>query len=152
MFINPPGPGELYIPPGLGALAGLVLVVVAALVTRWVLTRDLDDPDARAERYRDRPRPRRSAMKGRRTPTWWIVRFELAVGIGLTLLVGQLAWNRAMNVCFGGGCYGPPVGPMPMLHAVLLAALAVAVAGLVWMVRIIRCSTDESARWRYRDR
>jgi hypothetical protein len=35
--------------------------------------------------------------------------------------------------------------------ALLVAALAVAVAGLAWMVRIMRGPRDEPPRWRYRD-
>ena len=71
-------------------------------------------------------------MDGRRTPAWWLIRFELAAGIGLTVLVGPL--------------------DMTFDLAVLVAALAVAVAGLAWMVRVIRGPRDEPPPWRYRDR
>lgn len=91
-------------------------------------------------------------MHAKRTPEWWRVRFQLAVGIGLTLLVGQLGLDRVMTVCFGG-CHGSAVGPLPSWDfAVLVAALTVAVAGLVWMVRITRGPRDEPPLWRYRDR
>jgi hypothetical protein len=92
-------------------------------------------------------------MNRRRTPAWWLVRFELAAAIGLTLLVGWLGMTRAMVVCFGG-CHGRvALGPLDMTFdsALLVAALAVAVAGLAWMVRIMRGPRDEPPRWRYRD-
>jgi hypothetical protein len=92
-------------------------------------------------------------MDRRRTPTWWLVRFELAAGIGLTLLVGRLGWDVAMTMCFG--C-NPPTRwppPLPANAALALAAFAVAVAGLALMVRIIRGpGDDEPPVWRYRDR
>jgi hypothetical protein len=95
-------------------------------------------------------------MNSRRTPAWWLVRFELAVGIGLTLLVGQLGWDWTQTICFGGGCGGGRVtlGPLaaPSNVVVAGAALAIAVAGLAWMVRILRGPRDEPPPWRYRDR
>lgn len=88
-------------------------------------------------------------MSHGRTPVWWLVRFELAVGIGLTLLVAQLAWDSAMTMCF---C-NLPVRPLPLPPNAIVAAtaLATAVAGLTWMVRVFRGSTDEPPPWRYRD-
>jgi hypothetical protein len=35
-------------------LIGLALFIVALAVTIWVVRHGMDDPDARAERYRDR--------------------------------------------------------------------------------------------------
>jgi hypothetical protein len=92
-------------------------------------------------------------MNRRRTPAWWLIRFELAAGVGLTLLVGQLGLDSAMTVCFGGGC-NRPLGPLALSANLQVAAAAfgIAIAGLVWMVRIIRGPRDEPPPWRYRDR
>jgi hypothetical protein len=133
------------------ANAGFVVVLLPAVaafaVMVWVVRHAVDDPEPRAERYRDR-----SAMNRRRTPAWWLVRFELAAGIGLTLLVGLLGVDWAMTICFG--CNPSAVGPLPLPPNALLAvgAFAIAVAGLAWMVRILRGPRDEPPRWRYRDR
>ena len=93
-------------------------------------------------------------MNGRRTPAWWLVRLELAVGIGLTLLVGRLGVDWAMIVLFGFGHPRWGLGPLalPSNAVVAVAAFAIAVAGLVWMVRIIRGPRDEPPPWRYRAR
>jgi hypothetical protein len=91
-------------------------------------------------------------MNGGRTPNWWFVRFQLAAGIGLTLLVGRLSVELAMTMCFG--CNPPAPWPLPLPPSVVVAvvAFAIAVAGLAWMVRILRGPRDEPPRWRYRDR
>jgi hypothetical protein len=93
-------------------------------------------------------------MNGRRTPAWWMVRLELAVGIGLTLLVGQLGWDLAMTVTFGGGYGQWALGPvvLPKTVVVSAAAFVIALGGLAQMVRIIRGPSDEPPVWRYRDR
>jgi hypothetical protein len=93
-------------------------------------------------------------MNPRRTRAWWLVRFELAAGIGLTLLVGRLAVDWAMTRYFGFGYPRLALGPLalPSNVAVAIAAFAIAVAGLAWLVRIIRGPMDEPPRWRYRDR
>lgn len=82
-----------------------------------------------------------------------MVRLQLAVGIGLTLLVGQLALDWAMSVYMGGGYTRWGLGPLalPSNVVVAMSALAMAVAGLVWMVRILRRPRDEPPPWRYRD-
>jgi hypothetical protein len=91
-------------------------------------------------------------MNRRRTPAWWLVRFELAAGIGLTLLVGRLGVDWAMRMCFGCNPRAPGPLPLPLNAAVAVAAFAIAIAGLAWMVRNIRGPRDEPPRWRYRDR
>jgi len=93
-------------------------------------------------------------MNSRRTPAWWMVRFELAVGIGLTLLVGQLGWDWAMTVTFGLGYGEWALGPLALPKTVAMAgaAFAIAVGALIWMVRIIRGPRDEPPPWRYQDR
>ena len=93
-------------------------------------------------------------MNGLRTRAWWLVRFELAAGIGLTLLIGRLGLEWALTVLFGFGYPRWALGPLtlPSNVAVAVAAFAIAVAGLVWMVRIIRGPRDKPPSWRYRDR
>lgn len=91
-------------------------------------------------------------MNGTRTRAWWLVRIELALGIALTLLVGRLGFNVAMRVTSGN----PPAHPLPLPlppNAILfLGSLAIAVIGVVWMVRIIRGPGDDPPpRWRYRE-
>jgi hypothetical protein len=88
---------------------------------------------------------------GKRTPAWSWSRLELAIAVVLVLLIAFL-----------GSLYPSPclsctdtisLGPLLMQSGVLVAivALAVAVVGLVWMVRIVRGSRDEPPPWRYRD-
>ena len=88
----------------------------------------------------------------RRTRTWWVVRIEFLIAVGLTLLIGRLGSEAATEVRIGN----PPAHPVPLPlppHAMLfLGTLAIAIAGLVWMVLIIRGPGDEPpARWRYRE-
>jgi hypothetical protein len=82
-------------------------------------------------------------MNRRRTPAWWLVRFELAAGIGLTLLVMRLGLTQEIGYARAAGT------PIVVLA---VAAFAIAVAGLAWMVRIFRGPRDEPPPWRYRDR
>ena len=89
-------------------------------------------------------------MNGTRTRAWWLVRLELAVGIGLTLLVGRLGFEVALR--YTGG--NPPTHRLPLPPNAILAltALAIAIAGLAWMVWIIRGPGDDPPpRWRYRE-
>ena len=89
-------------------------------------------------------------MNGTRTRAWWIVRIEFVIGILLTLLVGWVGLHAATE--FRGG--NPPAHPPPLPpNAVLfLGTLAIAIVGLVWMVRIIRGpGEDPPPRWRYRE-
>lgn len=90
-------------------------------------------------------------MNGRRTRAWWLVRLELALGIGTTLLVARLGYESAMVVRSGN----PSVHPLPLPPHVMVffGGLAIAILGLVWMVRIFRGpGNDPPPRWRYRDR
>ena len=94
-------------------------------------------------------------MNIRRTPAWWMVRLELAVGIGLTLLVGRLSWDLAMTEAFGGGYGQWALGPLALPKTVVVVAgtaFAIALGGLVQIARIIRGPMDEPPVWRYRDR
>jgi len=57
VFYNPPGPPVLLGVPLAVVVLGLAIVVFVVGVDRlWRITRgpEVDDPDARAERYRDR--------------------------------------------------------------------------------------------------
>jgi hypothetical protein len=93
-------------------------------------------------------------MHPKRTPTWWMVRLQLAVGIGMTLLAGHMAGDLAGTICFGGGCGAVMLGPLglPVYSVVGMLAMAIALAGLVWMVHIFRGPRDEPPPWRYRHR
>lgn len=93
-------------------------------------------------------------MQPKRTPAWWWVRLELLTGIVLTVLIGYLGFDRAMEVTFGFGDR-ITVGPLEMSArvAAMNTALVIAILGLIWMVRIIRGPRDEPPPpWRYRDR
>ena len=91
-------------------------------------------------------------MQPRRTRAWWLVRLELAAGIGLALLVGQqvLDLTHEMGLARSEVTLGPLA--LQSVAFVALSALAIAVAGLAWMVRILRGPRDEPPPWRYRDR
>ena len=98
------------------------------------------------------PRAYDLPMQPKRTPAWWLVRLELAAGLGVTLLVGQqvLALTHEM-----GYRSQVTVGPLTLQSVAFaaLSALAIPVAGLVWMVRILRGPRNEPPPpWRYRDR
>lgn len=85
------------------------------------------------------------------TPAWWWSRLELAIGVALVLLIAFLG-SLLASPCFG--CSDTiSLGPLQVQSGVLagFVALAVAVAGLVWMLRIVRGSRDEPPPWRYRD-
>lgn len=92
-------------------------------------------------------------MNGTRTRAWWLIRLELALGIAMTLLVGWLGFDAATEVRVGNPSAHPLPLPLPPHAMVFLGTLAIAIVGLVWMVRIIRGPGDDPpARWRYRDR
>jgi hypothetical protein len=98
-----------------------------------------------------------AGMHGKRRdplPGWWPSRILLAIGIVsvVVILLGVLA------------SFGPPPGlgeswpvafgplSIPSRIAIPIAALAGAVVGLIWMIRIFRGPSDEPPPWRYRDR
>jgi hypothetical protein len=91
-------------------------------------------------------------MQPRRTRAWWLVRLELLIGIALTVLIGYLGLARALEVTFGFGDQ-MTFGPLQMSARVLgmITAFAIAIVGLIWMVRIIRGPRDEPPLWRHRD-
>ena len=89
-------------------------------------------------------------MNGRRTRAWWLIRLEFLVGVALTLLVGRLGLGVAMRMTGGNPPAHPPL--IPPNAALALGALAIAITGLVWMLRIIRGpGEDPRPRWRYRE-
>ena len=91
-------------------------------------------------------------MQSTRTPAWLVVRLELMLGIGLTVLIGLgVAWWTPSATFGGGGRI--PLGPieMPASLFVSIMALVMAVVGLIWMIRILRGPRDEPPPWRYRD-
>ncbi len=90
-------------------------------------------------------------MNVNRTPAWWLSRFELAVAIGV-VAVSAFAVSQSSQPCFG--CIEMVhVGPfrVSLDVATAIAALVIAVIGLIWMIRILRGLRDEPPRWRYRD-
>jgi hypothetical protein len=80
-------------------------------------------------------------MHSRRTKGWYVMRFELAVGI-LMVLAGVLVFVPSAMM---GADANPP-------RVAVLAGLLVGLIGLVWMIRIFRGPRDEPTPWRYRDR
>jgi hypothetical protein len=80
-------------------------------------------------------------MKGKRTPSWWWSRLELAVAIGviLAIVLHYLTTPEFFTM------FGPPPGLVDGL------ALVLAVVGLIWMIRILRGPKDKPLPWRYRD-
>lgn len=88
---------------------------------------------------------------GRRTQDWWITRFELVLGMVLTLIAGWLALSAAREGCFGCFIAGWPL-PIQPGWLVALIAIPVPLIGLAWMIRILRGPGDDPPAWRYRDR
>ena len=90
-------------------------------------------------------------MQPTRTPAWLVVRLELMLGIGLTVLIGLVAWSSPFVIDYRGN----PAGLDPLASiipfAVPITAFGIAVMGLIWMVRIFRGPRDEPPPWRYRD-
>ena len=92
-------------------------------------------------------------MHAGRTQEWWLVRFELAVAVLLLVTIVLAGWHGWTNAPFSG--YDPiTLGPLslPGRIVVVTVALALAVVGLIWMLRIFRPRQEEPPRWRYRDR
>lgn len=88
---------------------------------------------------------------GHRTPAYWPTRILLAVGLIATVIAFVVALTLMLSepLMFGG-----PATVFGLPNRVVVPALAVAVAvfGVVWMVRIFRGPRDEPSDWRYRDR
>jgi hypothetical protein len=82
-------------------------------------------------------------MHSKRTRGWYVMRLELAVGI-LIVLAGVLVLVSMPSAMMGADANPPRVA--------VLAGLLVGLAGLAWMIRIVRGPRDEPPRWRYRDR
>ena len=82
-----------------------------------------------------------------RTRAYWPTRILLLVGIVATMLAVWFAVLITTQYV--------PMGPNPEMllpsQLMAVAAAAVAVIGLVWMVRIFRGPRDQPPRWRYRD-
>lgn len=90
-------------------------------------------------------------MQSTRTPAWLVVRLELMLGIGLTVLIGLVAWSSQFVIYHRGNPAG--LGPLASIipFAVPITAFVMALVGLIWMVRIFRGPRDEPPPWRYRD-
>ena len=84
-------------------------------------------------------------MDGKRTWRWWVVRFELALGLAAVLFVGWLIPTISESMFDG-----PPTPTAVVLS--LGAVWVVMVIAFVWMVRIFRGPRDEPPPWRYRNR
>jgi hypothetical protein len=87
-----------------------------------------------------------------RTPAYWPTRIMLAVGLIVTAFVilaaGELM--RQSELCLDGA--SPAVLCLDSNPVVLGVGVALAVFGLVWMLRIFRGHRDEPPAWRHRDR
>lgn len=88
------------------------------------------------------PRIYDAVMHGKRTRAWWWSRLELAVAIGLIVLIVPAAWPLAD---------GPYRAEM-YWFVVSIAAMVMALGGLIWMIRIFRGLRDEPPPWRYKGR
>jgi hypothetical protein len=83
-----------------------------------------------------------------RTLEYWATRMLLVVGLGATACAVLFAWSR-------GDCFSCDYGNVLGVPSnVLLAAVGIALAvfGLVWMLRIVGGPRDEPPAWRYRRR
>jgi len=86
-----------------------------------------------------------------RTPAYWPTRIMLAVGLIATagvVLVAHLMIDSPP--CFS--CDYQDVLGLPSNVLGVALGVAVAVFGLVWMLRIFRGPRDEPPAWRHRDR
>jgi len=84
-----------------------------------------------------------------RTPAYWPTRILLVVGSIGTIIVFALA---PMLVLAEPSMFGPEPTVLGLPNRVVIAGLGVAVAvfGLLWMVRIFRGPRDKPPSWRYR--
>jgi membrane protein YdbS with pleckstrin-like domain len=81
-------------------------------------------------------------MRDKRTPDWWLSRLQLAFAIAVVLAIGLQVWFQP----------GPWGVAGTYWFVLSIAAVAVALVGLVWMIRILRGPRDEPPPWRYRNR
>ena len=142
MLLNPGGP-----PWGLiVAVIALIGITVGFL---WIRRIAAGDEDPNASFWRSHPRgghgSRLPAMPAIRRPTggWLVTRGAIAFGVATIALavIGPLVlrrWDRALDL-----------GPLAVV--VWVAAIAAAMLGTAWMVRIaLRGPDDGAAPWRYR--
>ena len=85
-----------------------------------------------------------------RTPAYWPTRVLLAVGLFASALCVALA--TSYGFLMGGTMFGDDgeVLGVPRRVVVAVVAIALALFGLVWMLRIFRGPRDEPSAWRYR--
>ena len=89
-----------------------------------------------------------------RTPAYWPTRILLAVGIVVTAVVALVLGDRALMTGLESciSCRYSDVLGLPSNVLATVVGLALAVFGLVWMLRIFRGPRDKPPVWRYRDR
>ena len=90
-------------------------------------------------------------MKLDKAPGYWPTRILLAVAIIATaIVVASPLWSAFLAQGTMGG--GPIAWDLPGRFVPFVLAAAIAVIGLIWMLRIFRGPRDEPPPWRYRDR
>lgn len=85
-----------------------------------------------------------------RTPAYWPTRVMLAVGVFASALCVALGTSYVFlmwGTMFGD--VGEVLG-VPGRVVVTVVAMALALFGLVWMLRIFRGPRDQPSAWRYR--
>ena len=76
----------------------------------------------------------------------------MLVGTGSLVLMGFVTWWLISRSPASGESI--QLGPVAIPNGVfvMIACMAVAAAGWLWMIRILRGAGDEPPPWRYRDR
>ena len=91
-------------------------------------------------------------MKSDRAPGYWPTRILLAVAIIATAVTVLFAlWLAFLAPPTFGGSDGLSTWAFSNTIEFVVIAAAIAVTGLIWMIRIFRGPRDEPPPWRHRD-